>query len=184
VSRLARNPAEPRPERQHPLVALAEQAVEEYVRCRRIATPAEISPEMQNEAGAFVTIKRGGELRGCIGTIEPREPSVALEVVHNAIAAATADPRFLPVSEDELPELRYSVDVLMPPERIDGPQDLDPRTYGVIVEAGQRRGLLLPDLEGVDTAEQQVAYAMAKASILPGEAVTLYRFTVQRYGEK
>lgn len=139
---------------------------------------------MEGRAGAFVTIKRAGELRGCIGTVEPRQTSLALEVVHNAIAAATADPRFLPVTEEELPELHYSVDVLRPPERIDGPEDLDPRTYGVIVETGQRRGLLLPDLEGVDTAEQQLAYAMAKASILPGEPVILYRFTVQRYGEK
>lgn len=185
MSPLARNPDEPRGEHQpHPLVALAQQAAEEYVRYRRIANPSEITPEMQGRAGLFVTIKRGGELRGCIGTVEPRQTSVALEVVHNAIAAAATDPRFLPVTEDELSELRYSVDVLMPPERIDGIEDLDPKTYGVIVETGQRRGLLLPDLEGIDTAEQQLAYAMAKAAILPGEPITLYRFTVHRYGEK
>jgi AmmeMemoRadiSam system protein A len=185
VPPLARNPDEPGGEHQlHPLIALAQQAVEECVRYGRITSPSEITPEMQGRAGVFVTIKRGADLRGCIGTVEPRQTSIALEVVHNAIAAATADPRFLAVAEDELRELRYGVDVLMPPERIDGLEDLDPRTYGVIVEIGQRRGLLLPDLEGVDTAEQQVAYAMAKAAILPGEPVTLYRFTVQRYGEK
>jgi AmmeMemoRadiSam system protein A len=178
------NPAEPS-HQPHPLVSLARQAAEEYVRYRRIADPPQITPEMEGRAGVFVSIhRRDGELRGCIGTIEPRQANIALEVVHNAIAAATGDPRFLPVGEEELDELDYSVDVLSRPERIDSAEDLDPKTYGVIVEIGQRRGLLLPDLEGIDTAEQQLAYAMAKASILPGEPVTLYRFTVTRYPEK
>ncbi len=179
---LAPKPAEPS-HQPHPLVSLARQAVEEYVRYRRIADPPQMTPEMQGRAGVFVSIHhRDGQLRGCIGTIEPRQTTIALEVVHNAIAAATGDPRFLPVGEEELDELDYSVDVLSQPERIEGLEDLEPKTYGVIVEMGQRRGLLLPDLEGVDSAEQQLAYAMAKAAILPGEPVTLYRFTVQRYG--
>lgn len=178
------NPAEPS-HQPHPLVCLARQAVEEYIRYRRIADPPHITPEMQGRAGVFVSIhRRDGDLRGCIGTIEPRQANTALEVVHNAIASATGDPRFLPVGEEELDDLVYSVDVLSRPERIEGVEDLDPKTYGVIVEKGERRGLLLPDLEGVDSVQQQLAYAMAKAAILPGEPVTLYRFTVHRYSEK
>jgi len=181
---LGPNPAEPS-HQPHPLVALARQAVEEHIRYRRIADPPQTTPEMEGRAGVFVSIhRRGGELRGCIGTIEPRQASIALEVIHNAIASATGDPRFLPVGEEELDDLVYSVDVLSRPERIEGVEDLDPKTYGVIVEMGERRGLLLPDLDGVDSVEQQLAYAMAKATILPGEPVTLYRFTVHRYGEK
>ena len=181
---MAPKPAEPS-QQPHPLVSLARQAVEEYVCHRRIADPPQITPEMEDRAGVFVSIhRRDGELRGCIGTIEPRQASIALEVIHNAIASATGDPRFLPVGEEELDELDYSVDVLSQPERIDSVEELDPKAYGVIVEMGQRRGLLLPDLEGVDSVEQQLAYAMAKAAIPPGEPVTLYRFTVHRYSEK
>ncbi|MDP2660144.1 MAG: AmmeMemoRadiSam system protein A, partial [Dehalococcoidia bacterium] len=118
---------------------------------------------------------------GCIGTIEPCCPSLAEEAIANAISSATRDPRFLPVEERELEELAYSVDVLSPPEPIDGLHQLDPRRYGVVVERGYRRGLLLPDLDGVDTPEQQVEIARRKAGILPDAAVHLYRFQVQRF---
>lgn len=177
---MASRPDEP-PGEPHPAVALARRAVEEFVCRGRLVAPCELSGELLDRAGVFVSIKRGDDLRGCIGTIEPRQDNIALEVIHNAIAAAIADPRFLPVTEEELPGLRYSVDVLTPPEPVEGPDQLDPRTYGVIVEMGERRGLLLPDLEGVDTVDQQLSYAMAKAGILPEEPVTLYRFTVRRY---
>jgi AmmeMemoRadiSam system protein A len=120
-------------------------------------------------------------LRGCIGTFEPAEKDVATETVRNAVSAATCDPRFPCVRAEELPEIEYSVDVLTPPERVSGPADLDPKRYGVIVQAGRRRGLLLPDLEGVDTVEYQVSIAMQKAGIMPGTPVTLYRFEVKRY---
>ncbi len=166
----------------HPLVALARQAIEAYVTERRtIEPPARLAGEMAERAGVFVSLKMGGQLRGCIGTYEPVQPNVALEVIHNAISAATADPRFPPVTPAELRELVYSVDVLTPPERIESLADLDPKRYGVIVRRGGRRGLLLPDLEGVDSTEEQVRIARYKAGIAPAEPVELYRFQVRRY---
>lgn len=166
-----------------PLVALAKDAVEEYVRFGRVTpTPTPLPPELMARAGAFVCLKKHGRLRGCIGTIEPTQPNLAAEVIHSAISAATEDPRFEPVSVDELPELEYTVDVLSAPERVDSLADLDPKRYGVIVQSGYKRGLLLPDLEGVDTVEDQVSIAMQKAGIWDGEPVTLYRFQVKRHG--
>ena len=126
------------------------------------------------------SLHRGGDLRGCIGTIAPTQPTLAAEIVHNAIQAATADPRFDPLRPHELDDLEISVDVLQPPEPADF-DDLDPKTWGVIVSADWRRGLLLPDLEGVDTAAEQVGIAMRKAGIAPGETVRLERFRVDRY---
>jgi AmmeMemoRadiSam system protein A len=170
---------------EHPLVKLAKATIEAYVREQRtLDPPEELTPEMQGRAGAFVSLYDSlGNLRGCIGTIEPREPNLAQEVIHNAISAATSDPRFPPVRADELDDLTIKVDVLTDPEPIDGPQELDPRRYGVIVQSASdyRRGLLLPDLEGVDTVEYQVEIARRKAGIGPKEPVKLYRFEVKRY---
>lgn len=170
---------------EHPLVKLARITIETYVREKRtINPPAELTPEMQGRAGAFVTLHNSrGNLRGCIGTIEPREPNLAQEVIHNAISAATSDPRFLPVRPDELDDLTIKVDVLTEPEPIGGPDELDPRRYGVIVQSARdfRRGLLLPDLEGVDTVEYQIEIARRKAGIGANEPVILYRFEVKRY---
>ena len=134
----------------------------------------------------FVTIKTdGSELRGCIGTVEPEYDALASEIISNAVKAATSDPRFLPVSEAELPSLRYSVDVLEPPEPAQF-DDLDPSTFGVVVadERGRRRGLLLPAIEGVETPRQQVLIAARKAGIAPGEPLTLYRFRTRRFRER
>jgi AmmeMemoRadiSam system protein A len=169
-------------ERAHPYVRLAQEAVERYVRQRQTAEPVDVTPEMRRRAGAFVSIKKLGDLRGCIGTVEPAYGDLAHEIVQNAIAAATRDPRFEPIEESEFPHLTYSVDVLSPPERVSGPEELDPRRYGVIVQSGRRRGLLLPDLPGVDSVDEQMAIARSKAGILPGEPVDLYRFRVERYG--
>lgn len=166
----------------HPFVELAKRSVEEYVRHGRVIDPPDpLPPEMSAKAGVFVSIKKRGELRGCIGTYQPAHDTIGTEIIMNAISAATKDPRFPPVTEKELPELSYSVDVLSPPERVEGPQALDPRKYGVIVVSGFRRGLLLPDLEGVDTVEQQLKIAKMKAGIFEDEDVEIYRFTVQRY---
>ncbi len=165
----------------HPLVQLAKDTVEHYVRSSRLLRPQKLTPEMEGEAGVFVSIKKRGELRGCIGTIEPTRENIGLEVAHNAIAAASQDPRFDPITEDELPDLDYSVDVLTAPEPVEGPQELDSKRYGVIVQKGGRRGLLLPDLEGVDNVEQQISIAKMKAGILPQEPVDLLRFEVKRY---
>jgi AmmeMemoRadiSam system protein A len=128
---------------------------------------------------------RNGDLRGCIGTIEPTKDSLAEEIIANAISAATNDPRFDPVSEVELPELRYSVDVLSAAEEA-VIADLDPSVFGVIVEdeIGSRRGLLLPDIPGIEDAKQQVEIAARKAGIDEDEPIKLYRFTVERFREK
>ncbi len=166
----------------HPLVKLARNTIEHYVRTGKVvAPPRELTPEMEQKAGAFVSLHRHGALRGCIGTIDPASPDVANEVIRNAISAATRDPRFPPVQASELEDLEISVDVLLPPEPIESIHELDPKRYGVIVQSGWKRGLLLPDLEGVDTAEYQVAIARRKAGIHPNEPVELYRFEVVRY---
>ena len=165
------------------LVRLAREAVEAFVREGRVTTPTEFTEEMQEQAGAFVTIRKGDQLRGCMGTLEPVQENLAREVVNNAIDSASRDPRFLPISPDELPDLHFSVDVLSPPEPVDSPDDLDIKRYGVIVRLGLRRGLLLPDIEGVSSVEEQVSIAKAKAGILPEEEAELFRFTVRRYEE-
>ncbi|MHB8104968.1 MAG: AmmeMemoRadiSam system protein A, partial [Dehalococcoidales bacterium] len=148
---------------------------------KKITVPQTLTPEMQAQAGVFVSIHMLGDLRGCIGTFEPQERNVAAEVITNAISSATRDPRFEPVTEDELKDLDYSVDVLTEPEPVKDESQLDPKKYGVIVAAGWRRGLLLPDLEGVDTAAYQIEICRQKGGIAPNEPVKLYRFEVKRY---
>jgi AmmeMemoRadiSam system protein A len=141
----------------------------------------ELPPEAEKPAGVFVSIKKHGELRGCIGTIFPTQPNAAEEIRNNAIAAAFQDPRFDPVQEEELDELTYSVDLLKAPEAIQGIEELDPKRFGVIVRQGRRTGLLLPNLEGVETVEEQVAIAKRKAGIGQEESVEMERFEVIRY---
>jgi len=166
----------------HPLVQLAKDTVESYVKEGKVPQPPpEPTLEMNERAGVFVSLKIGGMLRGCIGTFEPTKPNVAEEIIANAISSATRDPRFLPVGPEELSQLEYSVDVLTEPEPVDSEADLDANRYGVIVESGWKKGLLLPDLEGVDTVEQQVEISRAKAGISPDEPAKLYRFEVKRY---
>jgi MEMO1 family protein len=163
-------------------LALAAAAVEAFVRRREVmTTPQPLPSTMDRRAGAFVSLKKGSALRGCIGTFLPTRDSLAEEIIQNAVRAASADPRFAPVSPTELPELTYAVDVLSPPEPC-GKADLDPENYGVIVERGGRRGLLLPDLPEVETVATQLQIARMKAGIGPDEPVTLHRFTVERHG--
>jgi AmmeMemoRadiSam system protein A len=166
-----------------PLVELARRTIESYVQTGKVPSPPDPLPkEMEQRAGVFVSIHlRNGDLRGCVGTFEPTAMNVAEETIQNAVNAATRDPRFPAIAERELEDLEISVDVLSPPERVYALQDLDPKCYGVIVRCGWRRGLLLPDLEGVDTCEQQVSIAMRKAGIYPNEEVELERFTVKRH---
>jgi AmmeMemoRadiSam system protein A len=163
-------------------VALARQSLDHYLARRgTLPPPTDLSPELAGKAGVFVSLKKHGQLRGCIGTFAPTQPNVAAEIIQNAVSAGTQDPRFPPVDAAELPELDISVDILSEPERADGLADLDPKRYGVIVRRGRRSGLLLPDLEGVDRVEEQVAIAMQKAGISPAEEIELYRFSVTRY---
>ncbi len=164
-------------------VRLARETLETYVRDgKKIDVPQWIPPEFRTKrAGVFVSLKKDGMLRGCIGTIGPVRVNLAEEIIYNAISAGTQDPRFPAVRASELKDLVYSVDVLGPPERIDSIDQLDVKRYGVIVTSGFRRGLLLPDLEGVDTPEQQVEIALQKAGIRSSESYEMERFEVIRY---
>ena len=164
-----------------PLTDLASRAIDVFVRSRRVLTaPEPIPQEMRRQAGVFVSIKKCGRLRGCIGTFVPTKETIAHEIIANAIKSASSDPRFPPIDETELASLAVSVDVLAEPELCTERQ-LDPSRYGIIVESGWRRGLLLPDLEGVETDADQIRIARSKAGISPGEPVTLSRFMVERH---
>lgn len=164
-------------------VRLARLSLETYVKNRARAKLPDGLPQelLTTRAGAFVSLKKHGRLRGCIGTIAPTTNSVAEEILQNAVSAGAEDPRFLPVAPEELKDLTYSVDVLGEPEDIDSPADLDVKRYGVIVRCGARRGLLLPNLDGVNTVEQQLDIARQKAGIPARESLTLQRFEVVRH---
>ena len=164
-------------------VKLARHAIENYVKSGiRISIPDDLPGEMiNNKAGVFVTIKKQGELRGCIGTISPVTSSIAQEILRNSISAAMEDPRFAPVSERELPQLVYSVDVLGQTEKIESLEELDVNRYGVIVSSGHKRGLLLPNLEGVNTVDQQIDIARRKAGITRMDKLVIERFEVVRH---
>lgn len=167
---------------EHPLVQLARKTIETYLKeDKTIAPPKEMTEEMKDKAGVFVSLHRGGQLRGCIGTFSPTTENVATEIIRNAIESSTRDPRFPPMTADELAGLEISVDVLSAPEPAKSTAELDAKKYGVIVKADWRRGLLLPDLEGVNTPEEQIAICRRKAGIGENEPVELFRFKVRRY---
>ncbi len=170
--------------REDEYVKFARQVIRTWVKeKKRLSVPPDISPEMlHSRAGVFVSLHKDGRLRGCIGTIQPVRENIAGEIRENAISAAARDPRFPPVRAEELESLEISVDILSDTERITGPAQLDVRRYGVIVSKGTRRGLLLPNLDGVETVEQQVSIAMRKAGIGRQETdVVLERFEVVRH---
>ena len=171
-------------ERSDPLVGLARQAIEAYVRDRSVIKPARLPGVEPRQAGVFVSLHLSdGSLRGCIGTTQSTRGSIEEEIVGNAISAASRDPRFSPLTQGELADLDISVDVLGPPEEVSGPRDLDPKEYGIIVRAVDgRQALLLPDLEGVDTAEQQLRITCHKGGIDPDiDRYRLFRFRVERH---
>ena len=164
-------------------VRLARESAEYFVKngCE-MKLPSWVPEELlRARAGAFVSVHKFGALRGCIGTIAATKENLALEIIHNAVSAVSEDPRFEPVSEDELKYLDINVDVLGEAEKISSPDQLDVKKYGVIVQSGYKRGLLLPDLDGVDTVEQQISIAKRKGGIAPGEDVELFRFEVVRH---
>ena len=168
-----------------PYVALARESLEVYIRSQTVLPVRSTLPKelLQRRGGVFVSLKKFGELRGCIGTIAPVQENLAQEIISNAISAGTRDPRFLPVEEKELPYLEYSVDVLKEAEQIESLEELDVKRYGVIVSDEHRRGLLLPDLEGVNTPLQQIRIALNKAGMDPEEPFMLERFEVVRHHE-
>ena len=167
-----------------PLVALARQAIETYVRERTVVNPPLPADGELRRAGTFVSLHLpDGSLRGCMGTTEPQTGSVEEEIVANAITAAAGDPRFYAVTPQELPTLDISVDVLGPAEEVHGLDDMDPKRYGMVIRTlDGRRALLLPDLEGVETAEQQLRITCRKGSIDPdNDQYRIYRFQVERH---
>ncbi len=167
----------------HPLVKLAKEVIEFHVkegkRYEEVSHP-DMKEYTSKKNACFVTLKHKGKLRGCIGTIVPTRENLVLEVIDNAIKAVTLDPRFLPVSVEELDELTYSVDVLEPLEFVYSKEELDPKRYGVLLEGRGKKGLLLPDIEGIDTVDKQLEIARLKAD-LGSEEVKIYRFEVTRY---
>lgn len=182
------------------LVLLAKQVVEIYIKEGKVISPPEdLSEEfLKKRAGTFVTIEKEGELRGCIGTYLATKENVAQEIIYNAIAAATEDYRFGPIQEKELSSLSYTVYILSEPELVKDLKELDPKKFGIIVKTApifpsktdvvfnghlpHKSGLLLPDLEGVDTVEKQISIACQKGGIDPErERIIIYKFSVEKY---
>lgn len=171
-----------RPDNGDPLVALARETIELYIRKRSTPKPPPLPADLPDKAGCFVSIHTHSDdaLRGCIGTIAPTQRSLAEEIIQNAISAASRDPRFPPIDAQELNDLDISVDVLFEPEPATR-NELDVKTYGVIVTQGFKRGLLLPDLEGVDSVTEQLRIACMKAGIDPNSSYDIERFKVVRH---
>lgn len=185
----------------HPLVKLAKKAVETYIKEGKIIKLAKDLPEefLERKAGTFVTIEKEGELRGCIGTYLPTRPDIAQEIIRNSVAAATEDYRFGPIQKEELPHLSYIVYILGEPKLVRDIKELNPKKYGIIVKTvpisqsdktdvvfnghlSLKSGLLLPDLKGIDTPEQQISIACQKGGIDPREEkILIYKFEVEKY---
>lgn len=165
-------------------VKLARKTLEKYLQeGKKINLPAWIPDIFKKKAGVFVSLHKKGKLRGCIGTFLPAQPDITREIINNAISAATKDPRFLPVEKQELKEIDISVDILSQPKKTSSLEELNPQKYGIIISKGWQRGLLLPNLKGVDTIEYQVKIAKQKAGLsdVPTDKLTIQRFTVKRY---
>ncbi len=166
----------------HPLLRIARWAIAAHAEgrdARGQRWPERLGPPQ----ACFVSLKAGGRLRGCIGTLQPSQPHVELEVLENALAASTRDPRFPPVRADEVARLRVSIDLLFDPEPVASPGELDPERWGVIVREGRKCGVLLPGLAGVETVSRQIEICREKAGIAEHAAVTLERFLVERIEE-
>ncbi len=175
-------------ETMHPYVKLARGTVERYLLGEHpYASGAEVDPDeslWNMQRACFVSIKKkSGDLRGCIGTISPVQQTLDREIIMNAISSATRDPRFPPMTAAELDDVVFSVDVLGEPEPVASKSELDPKRWGIVVKRGMQRGVLLPDLEGVDTVERQIEIAAQKAGIPSTGEVSIERFSVDRYKE-
>lgn len=166
-----------------PYVKLARESLEYYVNNNRKYNPKLNFPNDLKDikAGVFVSLHLNDRLRGCIGTVIPTKSNIAEEIIDNAISAGTRDYRFPPVKKRELDKIEYSVDVLSSPEQIDSIDKLDVKKYGVIVSSGHKTGLLLPNLEGIDTVDEQVSVALKKGGIEESDEYQLHRFEVIRH---
>ena len=167
---------------QHPYVSLAQESIHHFLNHHeKLSCPNPLSTDLNSRSGAFVSIKKLKQLRGCIGTLEACEPNLAMEIIENSLKAALHDPRFSPVTSEELQDLSYSIDVIRPLEKILTIKELDPNIYGLVVRSNGKQGVLLPDLEGVDSTEEQIRICRAKGKISDGVPVEMYRFKVDRF---
>lgn len=167
---------------QHPYISLAKESIHHYLNHReKLSCPDPLSKDLEARSGAFVSIKKLKQLRGCIGTLEPCEPNLAMEIIENALKAALHDPRFSPVTSEELQDLTYSIDVVRPLEKVSSLEELDPEIYGLVVKSNGKQGVLLPDLEGVSSTEEQIQICRTKGKIPNDEPVEMYRFKVDRF---
>lgn len=160
---------------------IAREAVETFIRERKIIQADIDHPYLLKPAAAFVSLKVKDQLRGCLGTIEPRHKTLAEEIIQNAVKAATQDYRFSPVQLHELAHLEYSIDVLSKLIPIQSINELDAKKFGVLVQQGIAQGLLLPDLDGVETVEQQLDIAKQKADIFDNKGLKIFKFEVRRF---
>ena len=168
----------------HPYVKLAVQAVHHFLsEGKPMPCPSPVPDGMNDQSGAFVSIKKkiSYELRGCIGTVTPNQNNLAEEIIQNAVNAATRDPRFKPITIEELDQLLFSVDVLTPLEPINRLEQLNPRQYGLSIKYKEHHGILLPDLEGIDSVQRQIELCLQKGKIRRNEPYQMYRFEVNRY---
>jgi len=167
---------------QHPYVSLAQESIHHYLNHHeKLSCPSPLSNDLKSRSGAFVSIKKLQQLRGCIGTLEPCEPNLAMEIIENALKAALDDPRFSPITLGELQDLTYSIDVVRPLEKVSDVSDLDPKIYGLVVRSNGKQGVLLPDLEGVNSTEEQIQICRSKGKIPGDELIEMYRFKVERF---
>lgn len=168
----------------HPLVKLARKTIQSFITNKVTPPlPKNLPDEFTSKRGVFVSIKKKGRLRGCIGTIEPVKKNVAGEVIHNAISASTQDPRFPSVTTEELDDITISVDILSPLEKITDLSELDPKKYGILLSCNFKKGVLLPDIEGINSVEEQIRIAKSKGDIKTYEKFQIQRFEVQRFSE-
>ncbi|NIP99678.1 MAG: AmmeMemoRadiSam system protein A [Nitrospinaceae bacterium] len=166
----------------HPYVVLATESVRHYLQTGMpLPCPENLTEDLTRQAAVFVSIKKGNQLRGCIGNLTPTRSNLANEIIHTAISAAVRDPRFAPVTEGELDTLSFSIDLLSPLTKVNEPSKMDCKKYGLVVKSGDKQGVLLPGLEGVDTVEKQIKICTKKAGLDEKERYDLYRFEVERY---
>ena len=166
----------------HPLIRLAIQAVEHFIETgKSLPCPDPLPDNLKQNAGTFVTIKKQDSLRGCIGTLAPKYKNLAEEIIRNAARSASEDPRFDPVEKIELPSLTFSVDVLTPPEKIDNLKDHDIKQFGLIVRGEGKKGVLLPDLDNIKSANQQLKVCLKKGGFKDSDTYELFRFEVKRF---
>jgi AmmeMemoRadiSam system protein A len=166
----------------HPYISLAQESIYHYLnRHEKMSCPEPLSKDLTSRSGAFVSIKKFHQLRGCIGTLEPCEPNLAMEIIENALKAALHDPRFSPITSGELQDLTYSIDVIQPLEKVSSTAELDPNRYGLVVRSNGKQGVLLPDLEGVDSTEEQIQICRAKGKIADDAPIEMYRFQAKRF---